>query len=393
MKNNPNKFVPKQASEITLAWLATCLQRLHPQSTDKLVAFHTRSAPRQGMTSSVHILELVFAQDVGAQPSELSKPRYLLAKFSTTHPLAQEALAANRGFQREFDFYQNFSDQSCLAIPSCYWAHYDPVTNQAGLLLEYIEDTRVTSVHDGSIEDIQAVLEQLAPFHARWWDQSEKLSVLFQGQDHFIVDPILAKLELALTNIRLYHRAEVGETLIALLEEWIENPHHLIACEQQKPQTLCHGDLHRDQILFPSQAGGLIRLIDWQMASRDSGAYDLAYLLMTGLRPEQRLICEHLMVENYHAQLLANGVTDYPLEALWDSYRFSIARIAIYFLSALSAPDVAPILAWWDSDIKRKGVSFWKATYQGISKAIEQHRVLDYLAQLKDTARHPRTKP
>jgi thiamine kinase-like enzyme len=382
MPHHQSKFVPKQASDITLAWLETCLQRHRPALKAKLIDFRSRPNPKQGMTSSTHILDLTFAQDKSAKPNGHSSPNKLLAKFSSNHPQAQEALAANRGFQREFDFYQHFGAQSGLTIPFCYWAHYDPLANQAGLLLEYIEDTRATSVFDGHVQDIQAVLDQLAPFHSRWWNQSEKLAALCQGQDSFIVDPILAKLDLALTNIRQHYRAEIGETLITLLEQWIAKAHRLIPYEQQRPQTLCHGDLHRDQILFPRTAEGTICIIDWQMASRDSGAYDLAYLLMTGLRPEQRKSCEQSMVENYHAQLLANGVTDYPLETLWGSYRISIARIAIYFLSALAAPDIAPILAWWESDEKRKGVSFWEATYQGLSQAIDQHGVLDYLEQI-----------
>ena len=382
MRHNPSKLVPKQASDITLAWLETCLQRHRPALKAKLIDFQTRPTPKQGMTSTVHILELTFAQNALAQQNTPPNPNHLVAKFSSSHPQAQEALAANRGFQREFDFYQHFGDQSGLSIPFCYWAHYDPLANQAGLLLEYIADTRTTSVHDGHVQDIQAVLDQLAPFHARWWNQSEKLAVLCQGQDSFIVDPILAKLELALTNIRQHYRAEISETLIALLEQWLQKAPRFIAYEQQQPQTLCHGDLHRDQILFPSAPEGTICLIDWQMASRDSGAYDLAYLLMTGLRPEQRKSCERSLIESYHAQLLANGVTDYPFQALWDSYRFSIARIAIYFLSALAAPDIAPILAWWESDEKRKGISFWETTYHGLSKAIDQHGVLDYLKQI-----------
>ena len=382
MPHHQSKFVPKQASDITLAWLEACLQRHRPALKEKLIDFSMRPTPKQGLTSTVHILELTFAQQTLAKQNTHPNPSHLIAKFSSNHPQAQEALAANRGFQREFDFYQHFSDQSGLSIPFCYWAQYDPVTNQAGLLLEYIQDTRVTSVHDGHSQDIQAVLDQLAPFHARWWNQSAQLAVLCQGQESFIVDPILAKLDLALTNIRQRYRSEIGETLIALLEQWIKKAHRLIAYEQQKPQTLCHGDLHRDQILFPCKDDGAIRIIDWQMASRDSGAYDLAYLLMTGLRPEQRKSCEQSMVENYHAQLVANGVTDYPLETLWGSYRISIARIAIYFLSALAAPDIAPILAWWESDEKRKGISFWEATYQGLSQAIDQHGVLDYLEQI-----------
>ena len=382
MRHNQSKFVPKQASDITLAWLETCLQRHRPALKAKLIDFSTRPTPKQGMTSTVHILELKFAQQALAKQNTHPNPSRLVAKFSSNHPQVQEALAANRGFQREFTFYQHFADQPGLSIPSCYWAHYDPVTNQAGLLLEYIQDTRVTSVYDGHTQDIQAVLDQLAPFHARWWNQSAKLAVLCQGQESFIVDPILAKLDLALTNIRQRHRAEIGETLIALLEQWIASAHRLITYEQQKPQTLCHGDLHRDQILFPSAAEGTVCIIDWQMASRDSGAYDLAYLLMTGLRPEQRKSCERLMIEKYHAQLLANGVTDYPFQTLWDSYRFSIARIAIYFLSALAAPDISPTLIWWESDEKRKGHSFWEATYQGLSQAIDQHGVLEYLKQI-----------
>ena len=382
MRHKQSKFVPKQASDITLAWLETCLQRHRPTLKATLIDFSMRPTPKQGMTSTAHILELTFAQQALAKKNTHPNPSHLVAKFSSNHPQVQEALATNRGFQREFNFYQHFADQSGLSIPFCYWAHYDPVTNQAGLLLEYIQDTRVTSVYDGDIQDIQAVLDQLAPFHARWWNQSAKLAVLCQGQESFIVDPILAKLDLALANIQQRYRAEIGETLISLLEQWIKKAHRLIAYEQQKPQTLCHGDLHRDQILFPSAAERTICIIDWQMASRDSGAYDIAYLLMTGLRPEQRKSCEQSMVENYHAQLVTNGVTDYSLDALWGSYRFSLARIAIYFLSALATPDIAPILAWWESDEKRKGISFWEATYQGLSQAIDQHKVLDYLEQI-----------
>ena len=382
MRHNQSKFVPKQASDITLAWLETCLKRHRPALKAKLIDFSTRPTPKQGMTSTVHILELTYAQQALAKQNTHPNPSRLVAKFSSNHPQVQEALAGNRGFQREFTFYQHFADQPGLSIPFCYWAQYDPVTNQAGLLLEYIQDARATSVYDGHTQDIQAVLDQLAPFHARWWNQSAKLAVLCQGQESFIVDPILAKLDLALTNIRQRHRAEIGETLIALLEQWIACAHRLITYEQQKPQTLCHGDLHRDQILFPSAAEGTVCIIDWQMASRDSGAYDLAYLLMTGLRPEQRKSCERLMIEKYHAQLLANGVTDYPFQTLWDSYRFSIARIAIYFLSALAAPDISPTLVWWESDEKRKGHSFWEATYQGLSQAIDQHGVLEYLKQI-----------
>ena len=382
MQHNKNEVIPQQASEITLAWLTSCLQQHHLPVKASLVAFHSTLATKQGMTSSVHILELQY--DHALPPAETGhpNPRHLIAKFSSDQPQAQQALAANRGYQREFDFYQNFAAQTGPLVPFCYWSHYDPLTNRAGLLLEYVEDARHTSVYDGNIEDIRSVLGRLVPFHAKWWNQSAKLSSLCQGQDRFIVDPILAKLDRARINIHQHFRNEVGETLIALLEYWIPNARRLIAYEQQKPQTLCHGDLHRDQILFPRAADGAVRIIDWQMAARDSGAYDLAYLLITGLRPEQRTVCERAMVENYHAELLAHGVTDYPLEALWSSYRFSLARIAISFLSALSAPDIAPILTWWESDEKRKGISFWKATYQNISLAIDQHGVLEQLKQI-----------
>ncbi len=382
MQHKQNKVIPQQASEITLAWLTGCLQQHHLPVKATLVAFHAVPATKQGMTSLVHILELQYDHVLPPAETGRSNPRHLITKFSSNQPQTQQALAANRGYQREFDFYQNFAGQTDKLVPFCYWSHYDPITNQAGLLLEYVEDTRHTSVYDGNIEDIRTVVELLAPFHAKWWNQSAKLSRLCQGQDHFIVDPILAKLETALTNIKQHFRDEVGETLIALLEQWIPNAQRLIAYEQKQPQTLCHGDLHRDQILFPRAADGAVRIIDWQMAARDSGAYDLAYLLMTGLRPEQRKRCEHAMVENYHAELLAHGVTHYPLDALWSSYRFSLARIAISFLSALSAPDIAPILAWWESDEKRKNISFWEATYQSISLAIDQHGVLDHLKKI-----------
>ncbi|MFL6062293.1 MAG: phosphotransferase family protein [Marmoricola sp.] len=88
-----------------------------------------------------------------------------------------------------------------------------------------------------------------------------------------------------------------------------------------------HGDYRLDNLLFPpAGASDAVAAIDWQTLSLGLPARDLAYLLGTGLAVEDRRTHERGLVEEYHADLLAYGVTDYPLELAFEDYRFAMLQ-------------------------------------------------------------------
>lgn len=116
--------------------------------------------------------------------------------------------------------------------------------------------------------------------------------------------------------------AETKQTLlacVAVAEAWS-------LARQTERFGLVHGDYRLDNLLFDPSPGGAVSAIDWQTLSLGLPVRDLAYLLGTGLSVEDRREHERSVVADYHAALLAYGVTDYPVETCWDDYRFAMVQ-------------------------------------------------------------------
>jgi hypothetical protein len=64
-----------------------------------------------------------------------------------------------------------------------------------------------------------------------------------------------------------------------------------------------------------------LTIVDWQTPGLGAAMSDVAYFLGAGLTPEDRKRHEQDLVRDYHQQLLAAGVDDYPFEECWDHYR------------------------------------------------------------------------
>jgi hypothetical protein len=91
---------------------------------------------------------------------------------------------------------------------------------------------------------------------------------------------------------------------------------------------LVHGDYRLDNLLFARADDDVppVATVDWQTLSLGLPARDLAYLLGTGLPVTDRREHERSLVAEYHADLLAYGVEDYPIELCWDDYRFAMVQ-------------------------------------------------------------------
>ncbi len=375
MTDPEHTAAPTSAEEITTDWLKGCLRSAGHPAAERLTGFTAEPVPAPGMTSAVTFLSLDYEGDPADAPTKL------VAKFSLELEPVKQALAANRGFEREYLFYKHIGANAGIPTPRCYWEAYDPAETKSGLLLEFMDGTRPSNRFIGNADEIEPIVDSLAAFHARWWGKAVGHVGLIPAFAPFMVDLILEKLELSLRNIKAHHRAEVGDTLVELIEFWLAHGHRFAELERAKPQTLCHGDLHREQILFPAAPGGLFSVIDWQMAGSDSAGLDLSFLISSGLRPEDRAGREAALIDRYYAGLMDNGIETYSREELMGSYRVGIARQAVFSMTAFSMDDLTPVFAWWDSAPDRKNFSFWDVTCGWATTALDEHRVLDQLKQ------------
>ena len=91
--------------------------------------------------------------------------------------------------------------------------------------------------------------------------------------------------------------------------------------------------------------GDDVRLFDWEGWRVDVATDDLAYMMALHWFPDHRRRHERDLLDCYHAELLAHGVSGYDRRALDDDYRLSVLwQIAT---PVWQAANNIPSGIWW----------------------------------------------
>ncbi|MGA9276236.1 phosphotransferase [Ilumatobacter sp.] len=85
------------------------------------------------------------------------------------------------------------------------------------------------------------------------------------------------------------------------------------------PQCLLHGDARLDNMFFGPD-GSVGALIDWQTATPGPVVVDVAYFMMSSLQHDVPESVVDELLAGYHAELVANGVNDYPFDRFLADY-------------------------------------------------------------------------
>ena len=81
---------------------------------------------------------------------------------------------------------------------------------------------------------------------------------------------------------------------------------------------------------------GRIAVVDWQTVSFLSVGMDVPYLLSGALDRDVRAQAEASLLQGYHEQLEANGVTGYTFDTLMADYRhYTFAALAVAVAATL----------------------------------------------------------
>jgi hypothetical protein len=120
---------------------------------------------------------------------------------------------------------------------------------------------------------------------------------------------------------RLTHQQR--ELIDSLTEQY---PRWMLKRTQKTPNhlTLIHGDCHNANWLLPKTEGETYLVdrqpFDWSLTCW-LGASDLTYMMVHWWYPNYRERIEESVLRTYHNELLAQGITDYSWQQLWDDYR------------------------------------------------------------------------
>ncbi len=304
--------IPTQSTNITAAWLGEVLGK------------HVTDVRAENLGAGIGILGEVARLHVTYATGEQGPPTYV----SKCQSLASEnvGISVAMGFyDREVNFYRNASRQMPVRVPRCYHADMHDSSVPFVLILEDIVGSRCPNQIAGiSLDDAERIIDTVSSVHARFWESDQLHSYtwlppmnnpMYKGAQGMAVPKLAGYLERFGDRLTPATRSAV-ETVIE------RYPDYLDWLASQGNATLTHTDCRAENYLFGGPDGDdAITMLDFQLCTKFNGMYDIANLISGSLTPDARHQFEARLVERYHQNIAALGVTGYSLDRCWRDYR------------------------------------------------------------------------
>jgi Phosphotransferase enzyme family len=339
--------IPAGPEDLTPEWLTAALRE-----ADLLGSGHVAEVEWQRIGAEYGFTGLVGRADLRYKNASSESPRSLIAKL----PMAETAeISGYRTVQerdparmdryyeraaREVRFYRQVG---AAFAPTMYYADSDDANRRVVLLLEDVSGGRQGDVLVGcSIDDAANVIQGLAPFHAGWWgDRAPRNDFPRSGGD------LRARQELYGQQVEPF-LGRYGDRLptpaIAVVSGLRSRLASVAEALYDGPETLIHGDLHLDNMIFgPRGHGRSVTVLDWQTASVGPPASDLAFFVSDSLAVEERRAAEPALLGRYVTLLAAHGARNYSVDELrTDCGRALLLRLAgtIGWLTNITGDDL-----------------------------------------------------
>ncbi|MGN6472097.1 MAG: phosphotransferase [Mycobacteriales bacterium] len=252
---------------------------------------------------------------------EGSGPATVIGKFASSDPNSRAASKLVRCYEIEVSIYNEMAPVP--GVPAHYFAAWDPETDAFTLLLTDVAPCTQGNDIAGCDERVAAeAMKRLAKIHAFAWDNPQHAAREWLNR----VSPentanVVAIITMTAPSFFERFGKHLDPEHRALVERVI--PHVASIVEAYDgPRTLAHGDYRLDNMLFPEGATTPV-IVDWQTAAWGPPAADVALFLGGSLTTEARR--EHWgdLLDIYHRELVAEGVTTYSREQLEHDVRLS----------------------------------------------------------------------
>ena len=329
----------------TPEWLTKTLRAAGELGAGQVDSVERSPGPLTAMWQLVHLRVTYSADTSPACPSAL------MLKLPHLRPGETEASRRFHilGRSHEVAFYTRVAPAPAMAalpIVRCFSAAHDaaafddPSRPDAHLLVEDLSASHWQTEPPIPPPDqcCDEAVMHLALLHAAWWNSDRlqadgDLAQYFAGLRQRAGRASAGKSSAASVAGEIpSFLAFLGDRLSPDDRALLERVHHrsaeLAAASGARAQTLLHGDPHWWNFLYPTDAarsaGDITRILDWGSWRTGPATNDLVYAIAMHWSPARRARLERPLLQRYHRQLLHNGVTGYPWEALWDDYRGSV---------------------------------------------------------------------
>lgn len=318
--------IPWSWEAITPEWLTATLCRDVPGGAVlgvRATAGSVGSSTRQGFD-----LDLNDAARAAGVPDRI---------FTKSTPILMQRLllGLSNCLFGEVDFYRDFRPEIAMEAPRGYWACVAPRSMRSMIVMEDVVATRQAEFNmagDAIAQgEMASLLSGLARLHARFWrDRSLKQHRWLRDTPTYLGDNQ--------RFLRMAHWAGVGMDAAPELipdgvrgridDIWAGVVRRNAQDARDGHVTLLHGDAHIAQTYRTGD--GAMGFCDWQVMLRGPWAWDVSYILSTGLEVADRRDWERALLASYIEELAAAGGPALDPAAAWDAYR---AHIPYAFLA------------------------------------------------------------
>jgi aminoglycoside/choline kinase family phosphotransferase len=347
--------IPKQPEDLTAEWLSEALG----------VTVVTLAA--EPIAAGVGFLGKLARLTPRYAGAAAGAPRSLIAKLPTLDPGTRQLARLFRFYEREVRFYREVSSRVGVRVPKLLHGDFDAESGDFVLLLEDMAPARVgDQLESCTPEQARVAVREAAALHATWWRKPELDALTWMP---FANDPVHLSAEptyqacwpgfLKFTEGKLSDPVKrIGERLGAR----VNRIQHVM---MERPVTLVHGDYRLDNLFFaaPQPAGGggvLFAAVDWQIAFRGNGTFDVGYLLAGNLTVAGRRAQEQELLRLYHDRLVSGGVNNYDFASCLRDYKLSALFCLVYVVISIATLDPA----------NARGVALFQAWLERVGTAI-----------------------
>ena len=269
--------------------------------------------------------------------------RTVILKLPSHHQIRAHIGQGLRFYEREARFYTEAAPTTAVPVPQLIAAAWMARDGFDAIVMEDLSGQRCGDQLAGATPaEAKAVVETVAKLHGRWWDKPElAFDWLPKWDDSAAQAMVAGAYSHALNHLKRTAADKLSAETLEILDLLPQVLPAIVSRIGSRPQTLVHGDLRMNNILF--DAAGQPNLVDFQICSTGRGTVDIAYFLSQSLTEQTRRAHEGPLLDAYVAALAKAGVKDYGIDKCREDYALGALNCLVYPVIAAASfdqPDV-----------------------------------------------------
>jgi hypothetical protein len=305
-------LIPCGPEDVTVEWLSSAL--------DTAITAVDIGPIGTGQTGATYRASVTYAADTGL-------PDTFVVKLAAQDPEVRARVVL--GYKSEVEFYGDVAETLRLPIPRCFHCDISDDTGDFVLLLgDMAPAVQGDQIAGCTTAEAELAVRAVAGLHGpRWcdpaWLEFSATAMPKPGDENAakgLGDVAVMAADMTIERLG----AAMSEADKSTLREAASL---ITAWQSLEPNrfSLLHGDYRLDNMLFDPDHTS-ITVVDWQTLTVGLPSRDVGYFTATSLIPEERAQAEQGLVDAYHAELSAHGVTDYDRETCWRDYRLGVLQ-------------------------------------------------------------------